>query len=492
MPPDDAPNHSKSHYSVEEMMERLRHPSGGKRKRRSHQPVVETRKRRRRWIVVVGAIAGGLILAIVLGGMLNRQRLSGEIFRESLNRHFSDMSGMEIEFGRFKPDGWHVLHCSDVQATGQNGAFKSAQISTLRGELTTGSLFRNEWHFNSLSAEKVTVAFQKPAAQSSADPTSHPLNDSFRMGLSAAPSAAIAEALTAAQVHLSWPESGGATGKLEAAKASGAANLSGFQVQLTGGTLTAGPFTRVPVENITLEAAPHSLKIENARLRFAPKSQLRFKGRVDFSPEGASTAIDATLDSLQLQEFLPPSWQNRLSGKLIPGAMKFTAAPGQPDSFTGAFEIEGAVLTGLPFMAALRQRFATGLFDTLEFRTFTGLFRMADGELHLEHLSAFKEGELRLDGNVSILKGGKLQGKLRLGINTPESNIQGFAGEENGLDILEITLGGTQDSPQDDVAAKLGATAAPAAPVPPGGPAQPSAVPPPPPAAPTDPAASPR
>lgn len=457
------PDSQKDKYSVQEMMDRLRtapaavSPTTGKRKRRSSQPVVLGRKKRRRWFVIIILSALLIGFGIMIFLMLNRTRIEGEIFRSTANRRFSEALGCEVECDRFRSKGLHELECANIHFTGKAGVFKDALITNLRSTLTTSSTFRNEWDLPSLLIDAVDLGFQSQATAPRLDDESieslepRKPDDSFRLGLSAEPSFVTVSDFRIEKAGFTWPNSKGGMNRIEDLRASGSLIGGLLKVEALNGRWIGGIWPESVVQNLNLNITPRGVEVVSARIEIAPNAQLRAAGKISFTPDGPSGKLDVKSPNLQLSQLLHPVWQNRLSGKFEPGPMTYTILPGKPDEFSGEFSMTGAVVMGFPGFNALTAFFKTELYSKLEFPMLKASFRRTDDALIIENIDAFRQGECRLNGSVTVHKDGRLEGKLRLALNTSAVGLPQFSGEDNGLDIIDFTLGGTETDPQDSL-----------------------------------------
>ncbi len=461
------PGVGREHYSVDEMMERLRQGGEGhrRRRRRSHQPAVMARKRRRRWVVISGGILAALFLAGLCFHLYNRMRVSGETFRANANRRFSGMLGTNVEWNRFSPRGWHDLDCPEVQITGHGGSFKLANLSAMRANLAASAFFQNEWEVENLEVERANIVFQAPDAGAKAQEDfaislAAPVpQNSFRIGLSGEPSFVTVQAFRVGTLSASWPGSQGKEVSITNLQASGSMIQQVLQLHASGGTMSGGLFGTVPLESLALKVTGSTVEVQNARLRISEKVECRGVGNIEFTKDGPVTDLRVEITPSQLSEWLRPAWQDRLSGRFTPENCTYRGKPGQPEEFSGNFSVEGLVVMNLPIFPALNQRFNSELYSKLEFRQFTGRFSKTAERLVIDQIEGRRQGEAWLRGSVTLWADGRLEGKLRLALNTIESNSPFFSAEEDGLDVMELNLGGTEKEPRDDLTPRLGGPA---------------------------------
>lgn len=457
--PKTEPDQSKAKYSVKEMMDVIRTDADkGTRRRRSHQPVVVEKRRRRKFVIFAISLLLLLGFAGVILQMLNRARVEGEIFRASANRRFSSVLGCVVDFDRFRVQTWHDIDCPNVRLTGTSGVLKDALAMSMESKMTRSSYFRNEWDITDLNIDALNLTFQPHQSPKREDDEPNMSlkeaepDDHFRLGISAEPSFVTVQNLKINRVNIAWPVGKDKTARLEDMHASGQFFGGALTLEASDGRWIGGIWPDVPVRNLTVKLADKKLAIQNARIQLTEKAEVRATGNLEFTKDGPNGSIDVKFDPMQVSELLHPAWQKRIFGKFVPGTATYTIKPGTPEEFSGEFTMEGVVLQGLPGLTALSTYFKTELYSKLEFRQFSAKFRRTEEAFILENITATRHGECRLTGGVTIHRDGKLEGKLRLAINTIESKLPQFVAEEDGLDVIEVTLGGTEDAPTDNLA----------------------------------------
>lgn len=124
--------------------------------------------------------------------------------------------------------------------------------------------------------------------------------------------------------------------------------------------------------------------------------------------------------------------------------------------------MDGLVVEKFPGLEALCKFFKSELYSKLEFRQVTANFRRTNDSFVLENIKAVRHGECKLTGKIEIKRDGTLTGTLRMALNTIESNLPQFAGEEDGLDLIDFTISGTESDPLDSLGSQFPAPAEPA------------------------------
>ena len=458
LPSDSSSPSDKTNYSVQDMMDRLRHEggSGGSRRRRSVQQKVETKKRRRVGLVLTFVAIGLVLCGIVVFQMLNRARIEGEIFRLAASKQLSALIGAEVNFDRFSPLTLTSISTPNLQVKSTSGIIKDGLAKNLSARMSSTSFWRDEWDIQTLILDEAHLGF-RPFVKSGNEPSASPLlaSDSFRMGLSASPAALTVHDLQCPTASISWPGSGEKVNRLQGMAIKGSFTEQTLKIQGSGGRWTGGIWADVPVENISLTCKPDGLEIDNIRFRLAEKSQVRASGTIAFTPEGPSGALDVKIDSMPLQDLLNSAWQGRLHGKYTPGSARYTINPGGLDEFSGDFTMDGLIISDFPGLMALTKFFKSELYSKLEFRQFSGHFRRTNDSIIIDEINAIRHGECKLTGNIEVKRDGTLTGNLRLALNTIESNLPQFSGEEDGLDLIDFTLSGTEADPKDSLSEKF-------------------------------------
>ena len=454
---------SKDHYSMQEMMERLRAEGETKsRKRRSNQPHVEQRRKRRRWLILLAVAILLLCFAWIILQMMNKSRVEGELFRASVNRHLSGLLGCQVECDRFRSPDWQTAESSNMRFAGTSGVLKDVLFTDLKADLTAGSFFRNEWDIASLRVDSATVAFQSSTASkpllddANIGSTPTPVDDGFRLGLTATPAFVSIQDLRIAKLALSWPEANDAPNSIDGMIASGSLNASEFRIEASGGVWHGGVWhggvwPDLPLEKATVTHTAGGTSIDNARFRLTEKTQLRAAGMITHSALGPSGSLDINVDATSISDLLPEVWKSRIHGKTTVQGAKYLIKPGRPNVFTGTLAMDGAVLENFPGLAALGAFFKNELYTKIELRKLTADFSHSRDVTTIENIDGFKHGESRLRGSVKIFRDGRLEGKLELHLHTPDATIPQFIRQEDGLGVVAFTLGGTVTNPTDSL-----------------------------------------
>jgi hypothetical protein len=468
MSPDPESPSDKSSYSVDEIMERLRHDgsTGGSRRRRTMQQKVVTKKRRRYGLIFVFLAVSLILGTIVVFQMLNRARIEGEIFRLAVSQQLSSLMGAEVDCDRFKPNGLYSLASPNLRIKSSHGVLKDGLAKNLTASMTSTSFWRDEWDILTLGLDEATLTFRPlptgPAGSTSLSSAPLATKDGFRMGLSSAPAVVTIHDIQCANLNLAWPGSAEKTNRIQGLTANGSYTQQTLKLQASGGRWTGGIWPDVPVDTITLTYTNGRVEIENARFRTGEKSQVRVSGPVEFTPEGPRGELEVKIDPVPLSDLMSPVWQRRLHGKYSPGTARYTITPAAQDEFSGDFTMDGLVLEKLPGLTALATFFKSQLYEKLEFRQFSAHFKRTNDALIVDKIRAVRHGECILTGEVMIKRDGALSGTLRLALNTIETGLPQFSGEQDGLDLIDFTLSGTEADPQDSLSEKFPAPAAPA------------------------------
>ena len=449
---------SKDHYSAQEMMERLRAEGETKsRKRRSIQPHIMQRRKRRMWLILLAVAVLLMCFAWIILQMMNKSRVEGEIFRATVNRHLSGLIGCEVECDRFRSPDWQSAECSNIRFTGTSGVLRDVLFTDLTARLSAGSFFRNEWNIDSLNITSANLTLQAytPARLLQEDAnigsTLTPVDDGFRLGLTSTPAFVSIQDLRIAKLALTWPDANEPPNSIDGLTASGYLNATEFRIEALGGIWHGGIWPDLPLDKATVTHTASGTSIDNARFRLTEKNQLRATGLISYSPLGPAGALDISLEPTPLPDLLPEIWKNRIHGKASLQDAKYQIKPGKPNLFTGTLNMDGAVIENFPGLAALNDFFKNELYSKIELRKLTASFTHTKDFTLIENIDGFKQGETRLKGFVKIFRDGRMEGKMELHLHTPDNTIPQFIRQDDGLGVIEFTIGGTVTEPTDSL-----------------------------------------
>lgn len=463
----------KSHYSVDEMMERLKDVQAAKegrsRRRRSYQP---TKKRRRTLMVTV--VAAVVLVLLTVGGMIawaffSRVRYEGDGFRREVSQRVGEIAGMNAEFAAFSAGGRRLASKQAALRTPDGrGVVKEVQAEALAAELRWGSFFGANWIVNPLDIQDLTVVVGLPedvGAQSASGAAGIARLLTGGFGLSPTPEEINLGTVRVREFNLGWTEGRDRTdlapSRLEKTPVSAEVFGDSVKFQGGGGVLTWGLLGQFRVGMLAGEARGTIIDLQRMRLTKTPQDEIILSGRIDLRT-GGDVDLKGTMSRLALREILPANWMNLISGDVDSEfAFARTLAPGEPLKFSGSFTVRSFILRNLPALESLAILTTEPGFSLIEIPSIKGTFELDGDALVISNFEALRSGLVRLDGRLTIGPAGELGGTVELGLPaaTFESLVGGrpdyFVPRDDGFAYVTVNLGGTLAEPVEDLTERL-------------------------------------
>ena len=473
----------KSHYTLDEMMDQLRHGGGAagegggrRRRRRSQQPVHHARKKRT-------LLIAGLMFLALLGvglwmgyGWLSRVRVESDAFRQALGRTISGMTGASVSLDRVRDSGGGTLSAAAVHVVLPEGsAVETADLTDLSATLTRASWVTDEWAVLNLVARGGTIRVNAGRGPLPADSTrllptppggGRETSSGFRMGITPEPASISVDRGRASRIDFVWSVPGGQDEGLRDMDLNFRPGRDGgWDVSAAGGVLDVRGLPGWEIDGLNVKVRGDALEVTGGRLLLPGGAHATASGKTRLTPD-APLELSVQTGEVPLKPLLPAAWADRIGGTLrIPAAV--WTAKGAQRMLEGEFVVRGAVLRGMDFVNRIALALQRREFSLLEFASLRGRFKWTPAGLELTDLSADREGALRLRGTVTLTAAGDLKGDMKLEVSElllPQLPYQGapavFPAPRDGVSVLGFTLGGTAESPTDDIRLPEGGVAA--------------------------------
>jgi hypothetical protein len=131
----------------------------------------------------------------------------------------------------------------------------------------------------------------------------------------------------------------------------------------------------------------------------------------------------------------------------------------------GRFELSNGVVRGAEWLETLATLTGREEFRRLAIQNATGAWEFRKGAWHWKDLVLESEGLLRVEGSLRVSEDRKLSGELRLGVAAellrplPGAREKVFTESRDGFVWTPVSLGGTLDSPEENLSARLSTAA---------------------------------
>ena len=510
MPRDDE-FEQKSHYTYDEMMDRLkesrsgsRGSSGKKRRRRTEQPQASQRKRIQIFALIGGIVVLALIAVPIVLFMMSRGHYDTEAFRRSVSARVSTLTQKDADFGPFRMQGKSLFSPQlKLKDANKSGIVHEAMLKGLRADFNTSLHRGTEWPISKLAITSAQAILGLPSGEPAGSPSpsgeapSQPI-----FGLSPNPSAIVIRDFYVRELDLAWGDP----------KAFQTIRQSKLQAQVIGnsvtwqiaeGTIGFGNLSRLSIGRLSGDLSDNKLTIARGTLGYSKSEKGTIKGTIDLTP-GGQTQLDISLEKLDVARFLDlhfqlqkknqsdlnvvrkdtGPWESRLRDGLLSFSGSYTSQLGKGSpQLQGEFILSNAILRDWHLFYAMSFAFEDSSLNNLKLEPVSGKFLLKDGKLSVTDLSTEMIGLMKLTGEFELVPNPEspefsptVSGKLQ--IELPEVYLNNFKGgypefftqPNDGWGSVDITLSGELDEPRHNFLDMLPEDARSAIPSPPWGP----------------------
>ena len=488
MPRDDE-FEQKSHYTYDEMMDRLKQPrssssgsSGKKRRRRTDQPQAGHRKKVQILTLLGGIVILALIAIPIVLFMMSRGHYDTEAFRRSVSERVSTMTEKEADFGQFRMQGKSLFSPQlTIKDSNKAGIVHEAKLKGLRADFDTSLHRGTEWPISKLAVTSAQAILGLPSGDPvqfpspSTDAPSQPV-----FGLSASPSAIVIDDLYVRELDLAWGDPK-AFQTIRGSKLQAQIVGNSVNWQIADGTIGFGNLERLTIGRLSGDLSDNKLTISRGTLGYSKAEKGTIAGSIDLTP-GGETHLDINLEELNVARFLDlhlrlskknkadlnivrkkiGPWESRLKDGMLSLSASYTSQLGQQaPELKGEFLLTDAILRDWHLFYAMSFAFEDSSLNNLKLEPVSGNFLLKDGKLTVTDLSTEMIGLLKLTGGFEIIPNPEspqfsptVSGKLTVGLpevylNNFKSGYPDFFSEpEDGWGFVEITLSGELDEPR--------------------------------------------
>ncbi|MCB1100309.1 MAG: hypothetical protein KDN22_32385, partial [Verrucomicrobiae bacterium] len=452
----------KSHYSYDEMMNRLKesrsggHGSRGKRRRRSEQaPTGKSTKFKIIAILAAFLVIVALAVPVVIF-MMSQGQYTTDAFRKSVNDRVSALTGKTSDFGPFRMQGKSLFSDRlEISDDSRSGWLHQARLVGLRADFETSLHKGTEWPVKKLAINSAQVVLGYPSGQPQqlAPPSGGQLSKPF-VGLDPNPSAIVVRDLYVRELDLAWGPKGdydtlrGA--KLQAQIAGGSATWL-----LSDGKLKFGQIPALTVANLSGDYSHNKVSIQRGVIGYNKIEMGTISGEILLASP-ASANLQFSLDNIKLETWL--DLHHRENGKASKGLLSDTventpwtdriasarlfvqgeyASSLEQDApaptISGTFTLNGAVFSNWHLFYSIGLAFDESRLNSLAFEPIQGKFRSQGGILEISDLNAEAKGLIKIRGGFTITSDPKqpteipaITGALEIGL--PAVDLDGFDG----------------------------------------------------------------
>jgi hypothetical protein len=395
----------------------------------------------RLWIAAAALTA--LLLLPLLGFLRARAFLSGEEFQTLAARHAGSALGGVAEFAPIRWSGPAASSDTLRVRGGPQSPLRQLEASNLGASWNWRAIFSGVWHIEQITADSLSFTIGPPVGlESTSTPPEPPHSPAFL------PNRFEIGPVKIRRANLDFEGAKLQDATLEIQPRQDALAFTG-----NGGTLAIPHWPVLGVEAFRARWTSDQLRIDSAALRHGSS------GLVAASGDWPGT-LQLDYSGIELSSLLTPPWRDMLNGTLSGNA---TIAPHHT---TGRFELTQAVLRGVEWLDLLASLTGRSDLQRLRISKATGSFAVRDNAWHWSDLVVESSGLLRVEGALRVSTDKHLSGEIRLGVDPsllrslPGASEKIFTDSRDGFLWTPVVLGGTLDTPTENLTPRLAAATA--------------------------------
>lgn len=412
------------------------------------------------------------MVLLVVGGIFFgyqavRSYLKSDDFRVMLGDQLGEAVSGGAVFHPFQWDGWTVS-TAGLEVTGEE-AIQLLEVDDIEASVDVGAVWGGVYRIEDVTVRKVDLKGDFREREAAIPDSAE--NENEVMPVTPEAEKSFWESWLPTKVEVT---------SLKVSSISGNALTEKGAWSLKGASLEALPGAGKGAYDFTLRNGDVSsplplvkeLKLREAKGRYGndfvyllsssaevfERGQLLMSGEYDLTE--SEWAFSGDLVGVNLNEILPEDWKQRLLGEI---RVDFSAR-GKKDGdpvISGDLEMSRGTLTALPILDRIAAYTNTERFRRLELSEANLEFKQVGERLELRNINLASEGLVQIEGDL-ILEGDVIRsGRFNLGItpgtliHLPGAETKVFQRGKNGLLWASVKIGGTLDSPTEDLSERL-------------------------------------
>lgn len=334
--------------------------------------------------------------------------LDSPAFRERLERAGSKKLQLNTAISHpIQREGTRLFASSILLENDGHPWLKSVQASGVSVSLSLRQLLAGAWEIKDTRCGKIVIDIESPASADAAPHAAHP--DPVPFPASLLPSRTIWENARADSATIRWKGL-----LIERSALSLRKEGVNWNIELSGGEARFGFLPPLQIRTASLATAPDgTMFIKHAEFHSPKGGVIRVSGSA--SPH--STKLDAVIQTLPLEEILPPTWHSRIHGSLT-STLTAELNSSSPPSLKGQVSLAKASIEGFPFLAALDQLIGSSKFRLVPLETAQAKLEWTPQTWSLSAIELDSHRVLKIQGDARVAQD-TLAFKGRLGVAVP-------------------------------------------------------------------------
>jgi len=403
-------------------------------------------------LLILAALASVIITTSWVGKFVG-----SEEFRTLASGKASEALKIHGEFSSLQWDGSSV-YTPSLRGAGRRGsAIEFLAAERLRARFNWRALFSGAWRLDDVSVGRLDLLIV-PAATPSSPTTMEPIETS---GSAPLPSW-IPSRFELDEIHV---ESAGI--KIPAGLVKNTAfritrDGNGWLIRGRGGDLEWDPLPVLQAESYALRLAGTSVFLTSAE--FTTKGGGRVEASGEISDKPGSMRMRISWLNLTADSLIPEQLRPHLKGNVEGNATLSGTGTGFV-AVDGFFLIRDGLLEGVNILDRLATFSGSPQFRRLTLQEVSGNFIRNESGLEIRDFVLESKGLVRVEGQYSISREERLSGTLQVGLTPqtlrwiPGSRDRVFTENRDGYLWTPVQVGGTLQSPTEDLSVRLVAAA---------------------------------
>lgn len=414
---------------------------------------------------VIAISLGIVVLLLVVGGFALNSWLQGWLkgpeFRGLVEAQTGKALGGKAAFSPFVWSGPSVFS-PDLDLQGNPGKpVETLRAQQIRADVNWRAAFSGAWHVRRIDVTRLDISIPpakpaSPAAEATADV--HAIEQVARAESSLPswlPSQFNLDEVAVQDANVNLGEAGAIRNSVLTVKPEGA----GWIFDANGGKFDPpAVLKQLDIDHIRVRLQQGVVYLTDAHLRSGGAGRITANGEIGGHEKPYDIRI--TWQNIDAAEVLDDVWENRLSG-LINGEIEVVpAAPGAAP-VRGKFNLMEGLLHGLPIQEDIARFTRSPQFQRMPIHELSSDFETDGAVTDFTNFILESKGLLRMVGSGRVGPGNAVSGTFQIGVTPqtlqwlPGSQEKVFVESRDGYLWTSIRIGGTLDSPTEDLSNRL-------------------------------------
>lgn len=477
-------HHEPENYSLDEMMERLKHNSSPnhseeavtradgsvalktkKRKRRSKQISKPIDINHKEQFIYIGAFFVILAICGIIGGTAALYANSVG-FRDALIRKLETASGAKLSMRQFRMNPLTANAATLQLEWPQGGILSQMTMHSLFAKTSPTSIFSEIFRGDAVVVQQAQLNLKAPdASEKNSKKTEEPLKVSFPNYL----------VNSFDLVFGKQPSPFGSLTKTEVTLQPNLSDTKSLSIRLNGGALSFPQWPALELDRSYMIFKNSELFVQSMRFRIPLAREkkksgngiIEFSGALEPGALNQTHQLSAELDGFDLKTLLGSDLGRHINGmvntKEIPNTNYLRVNPKEPGAAILVLTVTNAldsqiVLDGFPFLTALKVAFDDNWYEFPNFDEDVSFdIKRRGAEIEIREMRLEKRGRIALRGSLTVDEAGGLSGKWQVGIPqslfsdiSDKKMLAMFREVKSGYRWVEIEISGSQAQASDN------------------------------------------